>query len=460
MITRFAMLLLLLAALPAAAQERISHGNFKDVALYRPQGEARQAVLLLSDGTGWNASMDATARGLAGQGALVAGIDVAQLRAYFARDGGDCVFPAGDLENLSHYLQGYAQQPTYRVPLLVGQGTGAALAYAMLAQSQADVFAGAVSIGFRPRLDLGKTLCQGKGKFFTPGKGSAVMLLPAPRALPAPWVALQGARDGVYSVADMRGFAGAGKRASVSAQPQLTHDDRDAAHWLPALLAAAKTLGQHGVAAVPPPPWSLSDLPLIEVPASGTGRDDTFAILLSGDGGWAGLDKDVAAALAAKGIPVVGFDSLRYFWHKRTPQGLASDLDRTLRYYTAHWHRPKVLLVGYSQGADVLPFAVNRLPAASKALLSQAVLMGLGDNASFEFHVGNWMSDDDADGLPILPEARRLDAARTLCVYGEGEDDSLCPKIPPGHVQLLSLPGGHHFDGDYGRLADAILSRP
>ena len=104
-------------------------------------------------------------------------------------------------------------------------------------------------------------------------------------------------------------------------------------------------------------------------------QGDTFAVLLSGDGGWAGLDKAVAGELVAKGVPVVGLDSLRYFWTPRTPSGLAADLDRILEYYAAHWHKTHAVLVGYSQGADVLPFAVNRLNEASQRLLAQVVLM-------------------------------------------------------------------------------------
>jgi type IV secretory pathway VirJ component len=194
---------------------------------------------------------------------------------------------------------------------------------------------------------------------------------------------------------------------------------------------------------------------LIEVPASG--GNDTFAILLSGDGGWAGLDKEVANALVAKGIAVVGFDSLRYFWKARQPQELADDIDRVVRHYAKHWGKNRVVLIGYSQGADVLPFAVNRLPDASRTRLAQTVLMGLGQNASFEFHLADWIGKDD--GLPILPEAVKLNEATTLCLYGEDEDDSLCPDIPRGHVHAQSLPGGHHFDGAYDKLADLILQR-
>ena len=108
--------------MPAHAQERISHGSFDNVALYRPDGEAKQFVLMLSGETGWDKSMDQAARGLNGEGAMVAGIDMRRLRKKFRGGGGDCVLPDGDLENLSHYLQGYARQPTYRTPLLVGYG--------------------------------------------------------------------------------------------------------------------------------------------------------------------------------------------------------------------------------------------------------------------------------------------------------------------------------------------------
>jgi type IV secretory pathway VirJ component len=446
------LLLTISPGFPAGAQERISHGFFDHVALYRPSGEAEQFVLFLSGERGWDKNMDAAARALIKEGALVAGIDTPRLRMALSKNGGDCVLPDGDLENLSHYLQGYARQPTYRAPLLVGYGSGAALAYTMQAVAEKDTFAGAISLSFCPRLDLGKPLCERAGKpFLTAAKGTLSKLAPVSE-LPQPWVVLQGTNDMSCAVASVRDFVAQTHGAALSMLPE----SRSGA-WtkaaLPALLASYRKLAAHHKSALPPPPAKLIDLPLIEIPASG--NSDTFAVLLSGDGGWAGLDKQVAASLAAKGIPVVGFDSLRYFWKARDPQGLATDVDRIVRYYSEHWNKKRVLLIGYSQGADVLPFAVNRLPAASRALVKRTVLMGLGQNASFEFHLANWIGKDD--GLPILPEVVRLNEAHTLCLYGEDEEDSLCPKILPGHVRAQPLAGGHHFDGAYDKLAELIL---
>jgi type IV secretory pathway VirJ component len=178
---------------------------------------------------------------------------------------------------------------------------------------------------------------------------------------------------------------------------------------------------------------------------------------MSGDGGWAGIDQNIAAALSAKGIRVVGLDSLRYYWTKRTPGGVAADTDRMIRYYLAHFGKKHVLLIGYSQGADVLPFAVNRLPAASKAAVSLAAILGMSEHALFEFHVSSWLKDDNS-GPETLPEVNRITGIPVLCIYGEDERDSLCPKLDPQKFKILKVKGGHHFDGNYAGLADDILA--
>ena len=45
-----------------------------------------------------------------------------------------------------------------------------------------------------------------------------------------------------------------------------------------------------------------------------------------------------------------------------------------------------------------------------------------------------------------------------LCIYGEEENDSLCPKLDPHKFTVVKLKGGHHFDGNYDSLARTILA--
>jgi type IV secretory pathway VirJ component len=443
------------AATPVAA-ESISHGRFKSVPIYRPSGPVKQVALFLSGDAGWDRGMAGMAAQLSAQGTLVIGIDVQKLFASLEADGDTCVFPDGDLENLSHYVQAYYKLPTYFTPLLIGYSSGATLAYAMLAQAPRGVFGGALSLSFCVELDLRKPLCKAESLQYSMRKDGESARLTPPVTLRAPWILLHGAQDEICPATEARAFANETRNAKYIELPYVAHDYRRAPEWMPQFKAAYATLTTSALPSLPPPPASLADLPLIEEPVT-TEEGGIFAVLLSGDGGWAGLDKEVATALSAKGIPVVGVDSLRYFWKARTPAGLTADIDRIVRFYAFHWQRQRVLLIGYSQGADVLPFVVNRLPSTTRSLVQLTTLIGLGRAAAFEFHVTNWLGG--SGGVPIKPETDRLSSADTLCLYGEDDDDSLCPTIGAQHARVVNLSGGHHFGGDYRKLADLILAQ-
>jgi type IV secretory pathway VirJ component len=460
---------------PSAPATHLTHGRFRDVLVYQPAGTPTSFALLLSGEEGWSPVADTMARRLAQQGAMVAGIDMAKFKAELEADGDQCESADGDLENLSHFVQAYSHAPTYLSPVLVGVSSGAAFAYAMLAQAPRNTFAAALTLGFCPRLDWNKPLCKGSGFEFTRGPGGRGMDFLPIKALGNPWVDLQGEADKACPVAAAREFASKVRGAALVTLPQVGHEFASPSLWLPQFAAAyGKLSAQNPTTRVAPPPASLSDLPIVEVPANPlaalpaaspiTGSSpvpapptDLFAIIMSGDGGWAGLDQDVAGALSVKGIPVVGLDSLRYYWTARTPAGLAADTDRMIRYYSAHFGKQRVLLIGYSQGADVLPFAVNRLPESTRAHVALTAVMGMSEHALFEFHLSSWVSDDNS-GPATLPEIDRIAGMPVLCIYGEDESDSLCPKLDARKFTIVKLKGGHHFDGDYANLARQILA--
>src|SRR4030095_713711 len=181
-----------------------------------------------------------------------------------------------------------------------------------------------------------------------------------------------------------------------------------------------------------------------------------MAIIYSGDGGWRDIDKDIGDALSEAGVPVIGVDSLRYFWHRKPPETLGADLAAIIRDYDARWHASKVMLIGYSFGADILPFAVNRLPDDVRAMICQISLLGLEGTATFEFSIGDWFGTEQAES-PVMPQLLRIDPRLVQCFYGEDEDDSLCPDSAMAHAEVVRTEGGHHFDGDYDALAQRIL---
>ena len=60
---------------------------------------------------------------------------------------------------------------------------------------------------------------------------------------------------------------------------------------------------------------------------------------------------------------------------------------------------------------------------------------------------------------PIAPELQRMSSVRALCVYSDEGDESSCPDAASSTLRAVDLPGGHHFGGDYDRVAALILEQ-
>ncbi|MEO8090458.1 MAG: AcvB/VirJ family lysyl-phosphatidylglycerol hydrolase, partial [Gemmatimonadales bacterium] len=181
-------------------------------------------------------------------------------------------------------------------------------------------------------------------------------------------------------------------------------------------------------------------------------------IVVSGDGGWASIDRQIGEIFAANGVSVVGLDALRYFWTARTPERIGADLTRIARHYMTAWRATDLLLVGYSRGAETLPFMVSRLPPDLRNRIRVVALLGPERTTAFEFHVTDWLGGERKAGRETTaPEIAKLMGLRVLCMYGTDEKDSVCPALAPGVATIIPLPGGHHFDGAYREMAARIL---
>ncbi|MBF8722041.1 MULTISPECIES: virulence factor family protein [Pseudomonas] len=195
-------------------------------------------------------------------------------------------------------------------------------------------------------------------------------------------------------------------------------------------------------------------IPVVEVPAGQT--TDTVTLFLSGDGGWRDLDRDVAGEMAKLGYPVVGIDTLRYYWQHKSPEQSAADLSELMQHYRQKWGTKRFVLTGYSFGADVLPAIYNRLPDEDKQRVDAVILLAFARSGSFEIEVEGWLGKEGQEA-PTGPEMARLPASKVICVYGvEETDESGCTdKTAVG--EHLKLPGGHHFDENYPALAKRLI---
>jgi len=211
---------------------------------------------------------------------------------------------------------------------------------------------------------------------------------------------------------------------------------------------------------------SLAQLPLVELPADSKGpfsRQDFMALVISGDGGWANIDKDIANQLSSQGVPVVGWNSLNYFWEGKTPAIAAQDLQQVLDHYRALWHKNKVMLIGYSMGADVMPFMVNGLNPQTQEHILSVNLLNPSTSVDFTFHLSGWLNSASEDPYKTYEQVVNWHAWQTNCFYSE-TDESLCAELKKldtldqQQIHLYYRPGDHHFDGNYRPLIDLILT--
>lgn len=203
-----------------------------------------------------------------------------------------------------------------------------------------------------------------------------------------------------------------------------------------------------------------TDLGLVELPVAQT-SSAPMVVFMSGDGGWAALDKGLGAELQRHGMPVVGWSSLSYYWKKKTPEQATADLVRILSDYQSRWGRQRWLLVGFSFGAEIVPFVINRLPQAYRNSLVGAVMLSPSTASDFEIHVSDMVVHDKAGSYPTLPEVKAIKSLPLLCVQGADDDSpvKLCPHLQQPNVTTVTLPGSHHFDDDYGVLYRSIADR-
>lgn len=227
-----------------------------------------------------------------------------------------------------------------------------------------------------------------------------------------------------------------------------------------AVVAGALTIAAAGLVLwIRPAPRvarTVADLPLVRLGSESP--DAPLAVFFSGDGGWATLSRSVSSRLAAHGFEVVGWNSLRWFWRARTAAETARALEAVLREYGGPGERP-VLLVGYSFGADALPFVVNRLSAPVRARVRGVALLGFAPRAAFEFHLPGWFDVQLGPTYPTAPEVRRAVASGipVLCVNGTSEREQGCARVRGAGVVTRPLDADHDFDGRYDRLAALLL---
>ncbi|HEX6558488.1 MAG TPA: AcvB/VirJ family lysyl-phosphatidylglycerol hydrolase [Longimicrobiales bacterium] len=206
-------------------------------------------------------------------------------------------------------------------------------------------------------------------------------------------------------------------------------------------------------------PAAAPPLPLVVVPPSAhAAPSGTLAVLLTGDGGWSHVDKAIAQKLSDNGDAVVAINSLHYFAHKRSSAGVAADISELARAQCRQWNCQRIVLIGYSMGADVLPFVIAQLAEDVRPKVAQLDLVSLGHEAVFKFFPTQWIGLEVGHKFATLPQLATIDSLDIVCIYGTSDPDPACRDLPVRRAHVIALRSGHVMGKVAAELADTLAA--
>lgn len=203
---------------------------------------------------------------------------------------------------------------------------------------------------------------------------------------------------------------------------------------------------------------SVAKLPLVVLPAS---QDESMpmVLMITGDGGWKNFDPRLAGQFIQERAPVVALNALHYFWTKKTPDQTALVVEDILNKYMQAWHKKYFILVGFSFGADVLPFIVNRLPENRMSHCLGVALFSPGISTDFEIHISQMLSNHHQWKYNVVNEIEAMKSLKLLCFFGDEEHEFPVDIISRPDWHLIYLRGGHHYEKNTDDVGKMVLEK-
>ncbi|MEO8821103.1 MAG: AcvB/VirJ family lysyl-phosphatidylglycerol hydrolase [Ginsengibacter sp.] len=187
-------------------------------------------------------------------------------------------------------------------------------------------------------------------------------------------------------------------------------------------------------------------------------HDKPLIFYISGDGGLNDFSTSLCEEFYKKGFDVSGLNSRSYFWDKKTPQKTADDINSFLTQKLSGRKNQQIVLVGYSFGADVLPFILNRLSKTIDDKILVSFLMASSGNTDFEIHWSDIFGGNSKRNMDVVTEINKLTHEKIVILSGSDDKTLAVNKITLKRFTREMLPGGHHFDGDTQEVARVILN--
>lgn len=191
---------------------------------------------------------------------------------------------------------------------------------------------------------------------------------------------------------------------------------------------------------------------------SSVSHNKPLIFYISGDGGMNKFSTSLCEKLHDKGFDVIALNAKSYFWDKKTPAKTAADVTNLLKGKLNGRKSQQVVMIGYSFGADVLPFILNRLPKDIDDKVLVSFLMASSGTTDFEIHWSDIFGENSKRSMDVVSEINKLTDEKVVIISASDDKKLDVSRITLARFTREVLPGGHHFDGDTDEIVKVIIS--
>ena len=182
-----------------------------------------------------------------------------------------------------------------------------------------------------------------------------------------------------------------------------------------------------------------------------------FVLYISGDGGFNKFSVGLCNTINKAGYSITSINAKSYFWDKKTPEQAAKDITTYLDKQFQKRKNQQLVLAGYSFGADVMPFVVNKLPDSIKKKLVSIVLLSPSTSTDFEVHWSDIFGGSKKRNMDVVAEINKMNTLKTTTIFGSDEGDFPVNDIKLKNYKNEILPGAHHFDDNMNEVAKTMM---
>ncbi|GAB3412571.1 AcvB/VirJ family lysyl-phosphatidylglycerol hydrolase [Niabella aquatica] len=167
----------------------------------------------------------------------------------------------------------------------------------------------------------------------------------------------------------------------------------------------------------------------------------------SGDGGFNAFSNTICDDLSKNGYLVIALNSKSYFWKKKTPQQTAAFIEPYIQKYLKEQKQPSVVLMGYSFGADVMPFVYNSLPKTVQKVTNKILLLAPSPTTDFEVHMLDMAGGVGVYNMDVASEINKIQDAEVYLINSTKSDFPV-NKVKIKNAYTTVIKGNFHFDKD------------